>query len=148
MLGPGLGGAPVGGFARRLRNDFGASLTLSLSMPIFDFGVYRGRRQEAEALAVQADRRATAQARRARLELESAQARLGTLYREVDARRRSLPLARDAYLSAASLYAGGSGTALEVLDAYTGMMGAARAYAQAVFAYRVAEAKAIRWGTP
>jgi outer membrane protein TolC len=145
LFGPGLNGGSLGS---RLRTDFGSTLTLTLTWPFFDFGIYAGRRLEADALAVQAERRVAALARRSRLEWERANSQLAGLYREIEARRRAVPIARDSYLSAESLYRGGSGTALEVLDAYSSLIGALRSYSQAVLAFRVAQAQGIRWGSP
>jgi multidrug efflux system outer membrane protein len=148
LLGPGLTGGPPSSLGSRLRTDFGVSLTLSLTWSLLDFGIYRGRRDEAEALALQAERRVAALERSSRLEWERARAQLATLYRAIEARRQALPIALDAYLSAESLYRGGSGTALEVLDAYSALIGASSAHAQTVLSYRIAEARSIRWGTP
>jgi outer membrane protein TolC len=69
-------------------------------------------------------------------------------WRELAERRRAAPLARDAYLSVESLYRGGVGTALEVLDAYTALVTTQQALADAVLGYRLAGAAAERWGTP
>jgi outer membrane protein TolC len=145
LLGPGLTGGSLGS---RLRSDFGSTATLALTWPFLDFGIYAGLRAEAEALTIQADRRLAAQNRRARLQWESAKSQLTILYREIEVRRRAVPIARDSCLSAESLYRGGSGTALEVLDAYSVLIAASRSYDQAVLAYRVAQAQGVRWGTP
>ena len=61
---------------------------------------------------------------------------------------QAVPLARDAYLIAASLYRGGGGTALDVLDAFSSLLAAAQSYGEAVLSFRIAEATALRWGTP
>ena len=149
LLGPGFAtGLPPGGFSQRLRDDLGASLTLSLSWPIFDFGVYRGEVGQARARAEQARRQVVVLAREARLRFEEARQDVQRWYREVELRQKAVPLARDSYLSAESLYRGGAGTALEVLDSFGNLISASQSYADAVFSYRVAQAAAIRRGTP
>jgi outer membrane protein TolC len=148
LLGPGFSAGTSANFGSRLRSDLGVSLTLSVTWPILDFGIYGGHREEAAALEIQAERRVAEQSRFARLEWARARTQLTNLYRVIEARRRALPIARDTYLGAESLYRGGSSTALEVLDAYAALIDASRLHAQAVLAYRQAEAQAIRWGTP
>jgi outer membrane protein TolC len=66
----------------------------------------------------------------------------------VQIREQAVPLARDAYLIAASLYRGGSGTALDVLDAFSSLLAAAQSRSDAVLGFRIAEATALRWGSP
>ncbi len=149
LLGPGFAvGLPAGGLSQRLRDDLGASLTLSFSWPLFDFGVYRGEVGQARARAEQARRQVVVLSREARLRFGQAREDSARWYRETELRKKALPLARDAYLSAESLYRGGSGTTLNVLDSFGNLIGASQSYADAVFSYRVAQAAAIRWGTP
>lgn len=149
LLGPGFStGLPAGGFAQRLRDDLGASLTLSLSLPLFDFGVYQGEIGRVRARAEQARRQVVVLHREARLRFTRSYEDLLHWYRETELRKNALPLARDAYLAAESLYRGGTGTALDVLDSFGALIGASQAYAEAVFSYRVAQATALRWGTP
>jgi outer membrane protein TolC len=149
LLGPGLStGVPAGGISQRLRNDFGASLTLSVSWPLFDFGIYSGQIGLARARAEQARSQAVVLSRQARLQWESAREDTARWYQQLELRRKALPLARDAYLSAESLYRGGAGTSLDVLDAFSNLIAASQSLDDAVLAYRVAEATALRWGTP
>ncbi len=148
LLGTGVSDQPPGdGFAHRLRDDVGASIGVSLSWTFWDW-LYRPRLAAAEL----AERRARAQQlvvrRQARLGWERATVGRVALYRRMQVLERTLPMARDSYLMAESLYRGGAGTALEVLDAFTAWIGAENALADALFAYRVAEAQAIRWSTP
>jgi outer membrane protein TolC len=64
---------------------------------------------------------------------------------ELATRRKALPTARDTYVVAESLYRGGTGTSLDVLDAYRTLLDAEIAAAQATFEVRVAEATLLRW---
>jgi outer membrane protein len=146
-----------GGFARdvpsnslggRLRNDLGASLTLSISWPFLDFGIYEGQLGQAQARAEQARRRLVMQGRETRLRWEAAREDMAQWYRQVQLRQQAVPLARDAYVVAESLYRGGAGTALEVLDAFSNLIVASQSYTDAVLSFRVAEATLLRWGTP
>ena len=149
LLGPGFAvGLPPGGLSRRLRDDLGASLTLSFSWSLFDFGVYRGEVGQARALAEQARRQAVVLSRLAWLRFGQAREDRARWYREAELRGKALPLARDAYLSAESLYRGGGGTALDVLDSFGNLLAASQSYADAVYSFRVAEAMVIRWGAP
>ncbi len=149
LLGPGFAtGLPDGGLSQRFRNDLGASLTLSFSWPLLDFGVYRGEVGQARAFAEQARRLEVVLTREARLRFGQAREDLARWYRELELRRKALPVARDAFLSAESLYRGGSGSALDVLDSFGSLITASRSLAEAVFSYRVAQAAAVRWGTP
>jgi len=139
---------PSSSLGGRLRNDLGASLTLSISWPFLDFGIYDGQLGQAQARAEQARRRVVMQSRETRLRWEAAREDILQWYRQVQLRQRALPLARDAYLVAESLYRGGSGTALEVLDAFSNLITASQSYTDALLSYRVAEAMLLRWGTP
>jgi outer membrane protein TolC len=149
ILGGGLAGdVPSAPLGSRLSNDLGASLTISVSWPFLDFGIFQGQLGQAQARAEQARRRIALQRRDARLRWETAMEDERRWYRQVRIREQAVPLARDAYLIAASLYRGGSGTALDVLDAFSSLLAAAQSYSDAVLSFRIAEATALRWGSP
>lgn len=145
-FGPGFDG--TGTFGSRLRSDYGLSVGLFFSWQFWDFGAYRGVLAQAQGLARQGEATLAVDRRKARAQWELAQVDLTGLYEEVGGRARAMPLALDAYLQAESLYRGGAGTTLEVLDAYNVSILAQEAYSEAVLAYRVAEANARRWGAP
>jgi outer membrane protein TolC len=126
----------------------GAAIFFSLSWALWDAGVYRARFSRARLQAEQARAFEAGVRRQVRLSYQLAIAQLTRLYAQVDAWSRNVPIARDAYLQAQSIYNGGSATALEVLEAYTSWINANEAYADAVFQYRQAEANSRRWGTP
>ena len=135
--------------APALMNDgrgWGVEATLSLFFPLWD-GVYRG--QVAEARDALAESRAVAEVTRrsVRLEYDRADALLRARWREIATRREAASSARDAFVQAESLYRGGSGTALDVLDAYRSWISAVEGVADAVLDYRLADARRIRWGT-
>lgn len=127
---------------------WGMEVTLSLSIPIWDSGVTHARVIQAQLSADQARQAAVVVKRQARLQWLRAGSALASLYRQVTARRRNVPIAQDSYLQAQSLYRGGAATALDVLDAYAAWIDASEAAAAAVLSYRVAEAQLLRWGTP
>jgi outer membrane protein TolC len=129
-------------------HGWGMEVTLSLSLPIWDAGVTRARVTQAQVGADQARQVAVVVRRQARLQWLRAGAALASLYRQVEARRRNVPIAQDSYLQAQSLYRGGAATSLEVLDAYAAWIDASQAAADAVLSYRLAQAQLIRWGTP
>lgn len=129
-------------------SGFGGALYFSLTMPLLDGGVYRARMDRAQLEARVARDSQTVVERQVRLSYQLASVQLASLYAQVQALARSVPIARDAYLQTQSLYNGGAATALEVLDAYTSWITANQSYADAVLRYRQAEANYLRWGTP
>ncbi|HVX39456.1 MAG TPA: TolC family protein [Gemmatimonadaceae bacterium] len=126
----------------------GGELTLWFTWPIWDAGVFKARLAEAQLAAEQAADSALVVRRQAQLEWSRAIEQLDDLYQIVQLRASSVPLARDAYLQAESMYRGGVGTALDVLDAYSAWVDAQIAEVDATRDYRQAEARFIRWGTP
>lgn len=144
---PLLGGT-TSGAVLNTGSGLGLEATLSLSWPVWDRGVYRARLAEARINAEAAGQAETAVRRQARLAWERAVADLRHAYDEVATRASTVPVARDSYLEAQSLYRGGGATALEVLDAYSSWIDASDAYAGAVLTYRLAEARVRRWSAP
>lgn len=142
VFGPDSGTGPNSG------SGLGGQIFLSMSLPIFDGGVFRARLDRAQLEARQAQDSETVVRRQARFSSQLAAAQLARLYQQVETWRRNIPIARDAYLQTQSMYAGGAATALEVLDAYTSWVDANQAYTDAILRYRQAEANYIRWGAP
>jgi outer membrane protein len=124
----------------------GAQVLLSVSLPLWDFGIYSGRMAEAHTALDQARQQGVALRRATRIAWTRAVANLADLYRAYEAAARSAQAAQDAYLQAESLYRGGQGTALDVLDAYDAWIQADQAQADATYNYRVSQADLIRWG--
>ena len=147
-----VGGQPVWGNSQlALLNNgvgWGGELVLAVNLPLWDAGVFRSRVVQAELAEKAAGQRLAVAQRRARLEWQRARAGLRGLYLEVDARARTIETARDSYLQAESLYRGGAGSALEVLDAYDAWSSGSQAHAETVLQYRLAQAELLRWGTP
>lgn len=144
---PLLGGT-TSGAVLNTGSGLGLEVTLSLAWPVWDRGVYRARLAEARINAEQAGQVETAVRRQARLAWQRAFGDLRHAYDEVTTRAATVPVARDSYLQAQSLYRGGGATALEVLDAYSSWIDASDAYAGAVLTYRLAEAQVRRWSAP
>lgn len=126
----------------------GGEITLSLSWPLWDNGVYSSELTTAKFALEQATQEATVARRDARLQWNQARADLTHLYDVVQLRDSTVPTAEDAYLQAESLYRGGAADALEVLDAYSQWIQAGLNAARARLDYRVAQARAERWGNP
>lgn len=124
----------------------GAAITLNLSFPLWNGGALSARRQSAALAVERASHEAARVQRQVRLEYANARSELGHLADEIALRRESVPLARDAYLQAESLYRGGNGSVLEVLDAFGSWVEAHLAAEETLLAYREAEARLIRWG--
>lgn len=132
-----------------LMNDgtgWGVEAMLTLSFPLWN-RVYGGRVQEARDALSQSRVYAEATRRSVRLQYDRADALLRARYREIQIRHQATGSARDAFVQAESLYRGGTGTALDVLDAYRTWIASARAEANAVLDYRLARARTLRWGT-
>jgi outer membrane protein TolC len=151
-IGANLGALPVfgtdAGTALNTGSGFGGAVVLSLSMPVWDAGLIRAHIDRAEVQALQARGSEIVAQRQSRLSWQLANADRIRLYEQVQIWAGNIPLARDAYLQAASMYAGGTATALEVLDAYAAWIAANESYADVVLQYRQSEANALRWGTP
>ncbi len=145
---PTLGNASGGGSGLNTGRGAGAEITLWFTWPVFDAGIYRSRLEQAQLAARQAADSAFVVRRQSELEWSRAVEQLEDLFRAVDLRTRNVPLSRDAYLEVESLYRGGVGTALDVLDAYVTWVDAQVAQADAELNYRQAEARLLRWGSP
>lgn len=128
--------------------DWGTEVVVSFSLPLWDRGVYRSRRAEADAALREARQRETVAQRATRLAWSRAEAALRDSYDELQAREHAVAVARDAYLQAESLYRGGQGRALDVLDAYDAWIQAGQNRLDVIYACRVARAEIERWGTP
>lgn len=146
-----VGTAPVLGSDVALLNDgrgSGAQVLLFLSVPLWDFGMYSGRVAEARATLDQSRQQGVALRRATHIAWTRAAANLADLFRAYEAAARAAQTAQDAYLQAESLYRGGQGTALDVLDAYDAWIQADQVQADAIYNSRVAQADLIRWGQP
>lgn len=126
---------------------WGTEFVLSVSLPFWDRGVHDARMAEAGAALEEARQQETVAKRASRLAWTRAAAGATTLYEEFQARDRAADIARDAYLQAESLYRGGEGTALDVLDAFDAWIQAFQDQIDTTFAFRVAKAELQRWGT-
>lgn len=128
--------------------DSGGEITLSLSLPLWDRGVYGSEVATATHALEQASQEAMVARHDARLQWNQARVDLTHLYEVVRLRDSTVPTAEDAYLQTESLYRGGAASTFEVLDAYAQWIQAGLDAARARLDYRVAQARAERWGTP
>lgn len=143
------GAQPVLNSTTALLNNgtgWGSELTLSVSLPFWDKGVYRGRVAEANAALDEAHQQDVVVRRLARLGWTRAATVLVDLYGEYQAREQTAAVARDAYLQAESIYRGGQGSSLDVFDAYDAWIQAVQDRLDVIYNYRVAEADLYRWG--
>ncbi len=136
---------PGADFGDRLRRDLGYSVTVSLSWPLTAFGVLRARIAEAEVALDQAGRSQVAVQEAVSLQQALARRAMEHAYRRYRELSGAAPTARDAYLEAESRYRGGTGSFLEVLDAFVAAGDVAVQTAAAELACRQAEAAALRW---
>lgn len=130
------------------RGPLGTEAVLSFTLPFWDHGIHRGRMEEAGAALDQARQQETIVRRAARLAWTRAAADEANLADELQARNDAASIARDAYLQAESLYRGGQGSALAVLDAYDAWISAGQDRLDVIYAWRVAQAELQRWGNP
>lgn len=137
---------PDATLGHRILQGFGGTATLTYSWTVLDFGSYAARLRRARLEQQKAVANQTVTVRATRLAYEQAGVDLEILSRAIEANARATAAARDAYLSAESVYRGGSGTALAVVDAHRVWVSAAIAEANARLRYRVAEAAYVRWG--
>jgi outer membrane protein TolC len=136
---------PDDAYGARILRGFGISATLTFAWNLLDAGGYRARENRAEIDRNRAIANETVTVRAARLAFQQAQLDLDTLARAIDVNLRAVAAARDAYLAADSVYRGGSGTALAVIDAHRVWVTAAIAQANAELRYGLAEAAYLRW---
>jgi len=130
------------------RGPLGTEAVLSLTLPFWDHGIHRGRMEEAGAALDEARQRETVVRRAAHLAWTRAAADVVNLFVEIQARNDAASVARDTYLQAESLYRGGQGSALDVLDAYDAWISAGQDRLDVIYAWRVARAELQRWGNP
>jgi len=135
-------------FWDRLWRARGYSFSLVLTWSVWDRGVLRARETQADLALAQARSRVEAEKRNASTQWNQARSAMRHLYREIESLSRAAPMARDAYLGAESRYRGGTATALDVLDSYAAALDATVRLSDATARYRLAEAVALRWGTP
>ena len=133
---------------QRALRGFGFSAMLSYDWTLFDFGTYRAKLSQARLEAEKARAAQVVIYRGARLAWERAGLQLAGLFQQLRLYAEAVPKTKDAFLAEESLYRGGAGTALAVLDAYRAWVDTSVAAAMALFAYRTAEARYMRWGTP
>lgn len=138
--------SPGESYGHRILRGFGGSAMLTYNWNIFDFGGYRSRTARAEIDRARAAANQTVTQRAARLAFQRANIQFVTLLNAIEVRSRAVAVARDAYLAADSLYRGGGGTALAVIDAHRMWVDAAIAEANVRLSYRIAEADYLRWG--
>ena len=143
-----LAADPNANFGDRLKRDAGYSLTLAFTWPIWDAGAIRARIREAELRLESARRNVILQKREASRQWAQAQSTLRSTWEQIRILTGASPNARDSWLEAESRYRGGAATALEVLDAYAASVDAAVRLSEALSRYRIAQALAMRWGTP
>jgi outer membrane protein TolC len=132
--------------ADRLQRDLGASISLSVRLPLFGTGGVDARVAQAELGLEQARRGVIAAQTQAELERAQARQALVSAYEQYRLLTAALPVARDATLDAESRYWGGAAGYLEVLGAFSAAVDTAVGQAQAELSYRQAEARLRRWG--
>jgi outer membrane protein len=124
---------------------FGGAVGLTVSLPLWDFGAIDARVRQAEASVAAAQARLTVTGRDVRAQSARAASDVRSLAKELELRRAATSDAKDAYLATAALYRGGSGTTLEVLDAYGAWVDATVKAISTHAALREARARVLRW---
>lgn len=137
----------LSGAADNITDGLGGSVIFSMSWSFWDVGLLRAQVRAAELEVDRARWQVTDTRRTVRLRWTRAATQLDSLWREIELWRETVPRARDSYLASESAYRGGSGTALDVLDAFDAWTSAAMSEIDAIQRYRVARAGYRRWGT-
>lgn len=146
LIDPGIGfPGPNPPLSQRVRDDFGVAVGVELSWDIWSFGAIHAQVQQAELASQQAAASAVVVRRKANLDYSRARLDLQYWFRELQTRNHQIPLARGAYVTAESLYRGGSSTAINVLDSFTALIGSEINRAEAIYQYRLSEARLLRW---
>ncbi|HEX9020314.1 MAG TPA: TolC family protein [Nitrospirota bacterium] len=136
------GTSRMGMFQGEIQDSWNAGVTLSL--PLFEGGITRGRVAEARAnlRALEAQRDALRQSilievNQSSADLESAQARTGVM-------ESSLAKARENLTIAEGRYEAGVGPSIEVTDAQVAALNAETDYVQALYDYQLAAARLMK----
>jgi outer membrane protein TolC len=132
----------------RAVRSVGVAAMLNYSWTLFDFGAYHARLDQARLARDRASAERVVTERKARVSFDAAALELDRLRAQLAARMRATAAARDAFLAAESVYRGGGGTSLAVIDAHRTWVDAALAEAALRLRYRTAEAQYQRWGGP
>jgi outer membrane protein TolC len=139
---------PGGTLRDRYYRDSGYSLGVAFSWTVWDAGVYSARLAQSRLDVEKAEVERLVVRREAQLHWEIARETMSNLYEQIQILSSADPVARDSFLATESRYRGGVATALEVLDAYSESVDTAVRLAEALMRFRLAEAVALRWGTP
>ncbi len=131
----------------RVLHGFGYSAMLTYTWTLFDFGgAYRARLAQARLARDHARAQQLVATRNARLSFDTARLQLDELATQLAMRVHATAVARDAYLANESMYRGGSGTGLAVIDAHRTWVDNALAESAVRLRYWTAEAQYLRWG--
>jgi outer membrane protein TolC len=117
---------------------------LELNWSIWDAGVTHAKVEQAELAVTQSEQHRLAVERDVQTAWSRARADVDRLATETASWRTLQPNALDAYLYAESLYRGGAGSGLDVLDAFDDWTDTALGLVDATLAYRSAEAELQR----
>jgi outer membrane protein len=136
------GTAEMGVFRGDIQNSWNAGITLS--MPLFDGGITRGKVSEARAnlRALEAQRDTLKQS--VRIELHQAYADIESATARIAVMESSLKNARDNLQLAQGRYEAGVGVYIEVTDAQVASVNAETNYVQALYDYQLAAARLFK----
>jgi outer membrane protein TolC len=121
--------------------DLGASASVTLTIPIFDWGASRSRERQAEIRRESAIRGRELAVRAFRQQSSTARAQVGFAAARVAAETAGVADARRALEISIARYRAGEAPVLEVVDARTTLAGEQTAYFQALYDYHVALAR-------
>jgi outer membrane protein TolC len=131
-------------FNDRLRGDLGVAVGVNLRWDIWNFGAYRAEIAQAGFMAEKAAASVLVTRRKQNRDYEKSRVDLEFWFEEYKTRSHQVPVARDSYLVAESLYRGGQGTTLNVLDSFSSLVGAQSNKAKAIYQLRLAQAELLR----
>ncbi|HEX5431231.1 MAG TPA: TolC family protein [Bryobacteraceae bacterium] len=118
--------------------NYGSSLSASLSVPIWNWGITRSRVRQAQLLQQQAQNDLTFAQRTIQANVDEFYIEAQTARAQLDNLRESMNLAADSLRLTLLRYQAGEATALEVVDAQTSDLTARNAYGDGLARYRLA----------
>jgi outer membrane protein len=137
------GSSQIGSFPRGdIQDSWNAGITLSL--PLFEGGITRGRVGEARANLLVAEAQCDTLKQSILIEMSQAYADMESAVARINVMESSLQKARESLSIAQGRYAAGVGPAIEVTDAQVAAVNAETDHVQALYDYQLAVARLIK----
>ena len=126
------------------RNDLGYSASMHLNVPIFTWGKINAQIQEAKVSYEQSKLRVYLIKKQLEMQKDSLYAEFNLAKKKINAYNKNIKTAEDNFLYAKALNIGGSGSTLQVLNAYRLLVDVKKNYNNAILSLQKAKAKLLR----